>query len=109
MKKIMVSLVSFAFALLPFNTASAYSHANRYGGSTSHSDGSTSTPALGTSSSHTVGEVSSHTNEYGGSSSHNSEWRHEPHQHLRRHHFGRGRLWCDSYRHLRRNNRLPSA
>ena len=37
MKKIMVSLVSLAFALLPFNTASAYSHANRYGGSTSHS------------------------------------------------------------------------
>ena len=40
MKKIMVCLVSFAFALLPFTTAAAYSHANAYGGSTSHSYGS---------------------------------------------------------------------
>ena len=73
MKKIMVSLVSVAFALLPFNTASAYSHANRYGGSTSHSYGSTShSSAYGTSSSHTYGEGSSHTNEYGGSTSHSA-------------------------------------
>src|SRR5271165_3211476 len=72
MKKIMVSLVSFAFALLPFNTAFAYSHANRYGGSTSHTEGSTShNSAYVTSSSHTYGEGSSHTNEYGGSTSHN--------------------------------------
>src|SRR5271166_2503402 len=72
MKKIIVCLVSFAFALLPFNTAFAYSHANRYGGSTSHSYGSTShSSAYGTSSSHTYGEGSSHTNEYGGSTSHN--------------------------------------
>ena len=71
MKKIIVSLVSVAFALLPFNAASAYSHANRYGGSTSHSYGSTShSSAYGTSSSHTYGEGSSHTNEYGGSTSH---------------------------------------
>src|SRR5271165_1313649 len=73
MKKIMVSLVSVAFALLPFNTASAYSHANRYGGSTSHSYGSTShSNAYGGSSSHTYGEGSSHTNEYGGSTSHSA-------------------------------------
>ena len=72
MKQIIVSLVSVAFALLPFNTASAYSHANRYGGSTSHSYGSTShSSAYGTSTSHTYGEGSSHTNEYGGSTSHN--------------------------------------
>ena len=71
MKKIMVTLVSVAFALLPFNPASAYSHANRYGGSTSHSEGSTShTSDAGTSTSHTAGEGSSHTNEYGGSTSH---------------------------------------
>ncbi len=71
MKRIMVSLVSVAFALLPFSTASAYSHANRYGGSTSHTEGSTShSSAYGTSSSHTAGEGSSHTNEYGGSTSH---------------------------------------
>src|SRR5271157_2722118 len=73
MKKIMVSLVSVAFAMLPFNTASAYSHANAYGGSTSHSYGSTShSSAYGTSSSHTYGEGSSHTNEYGGSTSHSA-------------------------------------
>src|SRR5271166_1616053 len=72
MKKIMVSLVSVAFALLPLNTAFAYSHANAYGGSTSHSYGSTShSNAYGGSSSHTYGEGSSHTNEYGGSTSHN--------------------------------------
>src|SRR5271165_3858680 len=71
MKKTIVRLLSFAVALLPFNTASAYSHANRYGGSTSHSYGSTShSSAYGTSSSHTYGEGSSHTNEYGGSTSH---------------------------------------
>src|SRR5271165_6841427 len=73
MKKITVSLVSVAFALLPFNTAFAYSHANRYGGSTSHSYGSTShSNAYGGSSSHTYGEGSSHTNEYGGSTSHSA-------------------------------------
>src|SRR5271165_5682369 len=71
MKKTIVRLLSFAVALLPFGTASAYSHANRYGGSTSHSYGSTShSSAYGTSSSHTYGEGSSHTNEYGGSTSH---------------------------------------
>src|SRR5271157_2768356 len=70
MKKTIVRLLSFAVALLPFNTAFAYSHANRYGGSTSHSEGSTShSSAYGTSSSHTYGEGSSHTNEYGGSTS----------------------------------------
>src|SRR5271157_5704511 len=73
MKRTIVRLLSFAVALLPFNTASAYSHANRYGGSTSHSEGSTShSSAYGTSSSHTYGEGSSHTNEYGGSTSHSA-------------------------------------
>src|SRR5271165_7622955 len=65
MKKIIVSLLSLAVVLLPLNRASAYAHANRYGGSTSHSYGSTShSSAYGTSSSHTYGEGSSHTNEY---------------------------------------------
>src|SRR5208283_5984634 len=73
MKKIIISLLSFAITLLPFGTASAYSHANRYGGSTSHSYGSTShSNAYGGSSSHTYGEGSSHTNEYGGSTSHSA-------------------------------------
>src|SRR5664279_62537 len=71
MKRIIVSLISLAITVLPFETAAAYSHANRYGGSTSHSEGSTShTSDAGTSSSHTYGEGSSHTNEYGGSTSH---------------------------------------
>src|SRR5208337_4360708 len=70
MKKIIVSLLSFAITLLPFATASAYSHANAYGGSTSHSYGSTShSNAYGGSSSHTYGEGSSHTNAYGGTTS----------------------------------------
>src|SRR5271166_6571530 len=73
MKRTIVRLLSFAVALLPFNTASAYSHSNSYGGSTSHSYGSTShSSAYGTSSSHTYGEGSSHTNEYGGSTSHSA-------------------------------------
>src|SRR5271165_1476673 len=73
MKKTIVSLLSFAITLLPFATASAYSHANAYGGSTSHSYGSTShSNAYGGSSSHTYGEGSSHTNEYGGSTSHSA-------------------------------------
>lgn len=51
--------------------AAAWSSANRYGGSTSHSAGSTShTNAYGGSSSHTWGQGSSHTNAYGGSTSH---------------------------------------
>src|SRR5271166_1952586 len=72
MYKIIVSCLSLAITLLPFETAAAYSHANRYGGSTSHSYGSTShSSAYGTSFSHTYGEGSSHNNEYGGSTSHN--------------------------------------
>ena len=69
---IIVTCMAVAIALLPLESAVAYSHANRYGGSTSHSYGSTShSSAYGTSTSHTYGEGSSHTNEYGGSTSHN--------------------------------------
>ena len=72
MKKILLCGLSLTITLLPFSTGFGYSHANRYGGSTSHSYGSTShDSAYGTSSSHTYGEGSSHTNEYGGSTSHN--------------------------------------
>ena len=61
MKKFIVSLVSLAITLLPWEIASAYGHANRYGGSTSHSYGSTShTNAYGGSSSHTYGEGTTH-------------------------------------------------
>jgi hypothetical protein len=70
--KIVVACLSLAITLFPLESALAYSHANRYGGSTSHSYGSTShSSAYGTSTSHTYGEGSSHTNEYGGSTSHN--------------------------------------
>jgi len=52
-------------------STSGYAHANAWGGSTSHSYGSTShTSAYGTSTSHTYGEGTSHTNYYGGSTSH---------------------------------------
>jgi hypothetical protein len=50
MKIFIISLTSFALALLPLDTAWAYSHANRWGGSTSHSYGSSShSSAYGTS------------------------------------------------------------
>jgi hypothetical protein len=52
-------------------TYPAFSHENGFGGSTSHSFGSTShTNAYGGSSSHTYGEGTEHTNMYGGSSAH---------------------------------------
>ena len=51
--------------------ALGWASANRAGGSTSHSYGSTShTNAWGGSSSHTAGEGTSHTDTYGGSTSH---------------------------------------
>jgi hypothetical protein len=51
--------------------AAAWSSANRYGGSTSHSYGETSrTNAYGGSTSHVYGEGTEHTNAYGGSSTH---------------------------------------
>jgi hypothetical protein len=71
MKEMIVCVVSVVVALLPCESAMAYGHANRWGGSTSHSYGSTShTSAWGTSTSHTYGERASHTNYYGGSTSH---------------------------------------
>ncbi len=71
MKKTIVSFLGFLILVLACGPVMAYSHANRYGGSTSHSYGSTShTSAYGTSTSHTYGEGTSHTNVYGGSTSH---------------------------------------
>ena len=72
LNKIVCCTASLAMMLVLCGTASGYAHSNRYGGSTSHSYGSTShSSAYGTSTSHTYGEGSSHTNEYGGSTSHN--------------------------------------
>ncbi len=71
MKKIFVVFLSLSIVALFSVLAWAFSHGNRYGGSSSHSYGSSShTNAWGGSSSHTAGEGSSHTNAYGGSTSH---------------------------------------
>ena len=71
MKKLIDGLLSLTIVFLPCEIAFGYGHANSYGGSTSHSYGSTShTNASGGSSSHTAGEGSSHTSTYGTSTSH---------------------------------------
>ena len=70
-KNIVIGLVGLMLAALPCGRLAAWQHANRYGGSTSHTYGSTThTSAYGTSTSHTYGEGASHTNYYGGSTSH---------------------------------------
>ena len=71
MKKIFVSFLPLAIIALSSGPAWAWFHGNRYGGSTSHTYGSTShTSAWGTSTSHVAGEGTSHTNVYGGSATH---------------------------------------
>ncbi|MEI6226565.1 MAG: hypothetical protein WCS72_17615 [Deltaproteobacteria bacterium] len=60
-----------AVALSAPAAASAYSHANRYGGTTSHSEGSTTaTGAYGSSATHTAGQGTTASGAYGGSMSH---------------------------------------
>jgi len=69
MKTIFICFVTLLLIALPCGPAAA--RGNRAGGSTSHTEGSTShSSAWGTSTSHTAGEGTSHTNEYGGSTSH---------------------------------------
>ena len=88
MKKIYVGFLSLSIVLLSYYPALPWGHANRYGGSSSHSYGSSShsntwggstqhsfgetshTSAYGTSTSHAAGEGTTHTNVYGGSASH---------------------------------------
>ena len=71
MKTIVTGTVVLLTAALSAGPVAAWSSANRYGGSTSHSYGSTShTNAWGGSSSHTYGQGTEHTNAYGGSTSH---------------------------------------
>ena len=61
----------FVLATLSSGQVLAWASANRFGGSTSHSWGSTSHEnRWGGSSTHTAGEGTSHTNVYGGSTSH---------------------------------------
>jgi hypothetical protein len=70
LKKIVIALFGLALAAVQSGPAFAYGHANAYGGSTSHSYGSTShSNAYGGSSSHTYGSGTTHTNTYGGTTS----------------------------------------
>ena len=62
MKKIFVSFMSLAIVAFFSVQAGAWSHGNRYGGSSEHSYGSSShESAWGGSTSHTAGEGTSHT------------------------------------------------
>ena len=71
MKMIVVTAGTLMLGLACAAPAGAWSSANRYGGSTSHTEGETShTNAYGGSSSHVAGEGTEHTNTYGGSSAH---------------------------------------
>ena len=71
MKTIVVAAAALLVGVLWQDPAGAWSSANRYGGSTSHSYGETShTNAYGGSTSHAYGEGTEHTNAYGGSSAH---------------------------------------
>ena len=71
MNKIVIYLLGLLITAFSTGPAAAWTSSNRYGGSTSHTYGSTShTNAYGGSSSHTYGEGTSHTNMYGGSTSH---------------------------------------
>ena len=71
MKTIVVTAGALLMGVLWQDPAAAWSSANRYGGSTSYSEGETShTNAYGGSSSHSYGQGTEHTNTYGGSSAH---------------------------------------
>src|SRR5712675_1936084 len=67
MKKIAGGFGSLVIALFLCGKASAYCHANAFGGGTAHTYGHTyHSNAYGGSTSHTYGEGTSHTNAYGG-------------------------------------------
>jgi hypothetical protein len=71
MKQIIVGVTTLLFTICITSSVSAYAHANRWGGSTSHSFGDTShTSAFGSSTSHAFGVGTSHTNVYGGTTAH---------------------------------------
>jgi hypothetical protein len=71
MKQIIVGVTTLLFTLCMAGSVSAYGHANRWGGSTSHSFGQTShTSAFGSSTSHAFGVGTSHTNVWGGTTAH---------------------------------------
>jgi hypothetical protein len=72
MKKIMIGLSALLFTLFTCSSASAYGHANAWGGgSTTHSgDTTTRTNAYGGSATHTARQGTSASNAYGGSAYH---------------------------------------
>ena len=73
MKMIIVGFVSLLVTALPCGPAAAWSHANRWGGSTSHSYGSGSTTrssAWGGSETHTYGQGTTATSRYGTTATH---------------------------------------
>ena len=71
MKKIVVSFMSLLITLLPSGQAWAWRHANRWGGSTAHTFGSTThTGRYGGSVSHTWSGGTSAPNRFGGSGTH---------------------------------------
>ena len=73
MKKIIVSLLGLLIVSLPCQQVFAYSHGNCYGGSSTHSYGSSShSNTNGGSTSHTAGEGTSHTSAAGTSTSHST-------------------------------------
>jgi len=71
MKRIAPSVFAFLIAAIISAPAEAWRSANRFGGSTTHTWGSTThTNAYGGSTSHSYGVGTTHTNMYGGSTSH---------------------------------------
>ena len=71
MKKIAIGCTGLLIGTLAPGPAAAWSHSNSWGGSTTHSYGSTThTDAYGGSVSHTYGQGTTATNRYGGSASH---------------------------------------
>jgi hypothetical protein len=72
MKKFLVGTLSVVLTVVPCLRASAYGHANYYGGgSTYHSgDTTTRTNAYGGEATHTAGEGTTASNSYGASASH---------------------------------------
>ena len=71
LKKLIAVAAGVLIAVIGCGSAQAFTHGNRYGGSTSHSFGATShTNAFGGSSTHEYGVGTEHTNMYGGGTAH---------------------------------------
>src|SRR5262245_41048928 len=72
-QKMVVGLAGLLIPMLTWAPAEAWSHANRWGGDTSHEAGSGSTTrstGWGGSETHTYGQGTTATNRYGGTATH---------------------------------------